>query len=80
MIDDDDNYALDPFGNRVLIGLSLQETKEFLELEELISANGPPPQMSDAEWYRPEDCRWLELFEKHESARRPFRKSSKTMH
>jgi hypothetical protein len=79
MIDDDDNYVLDPRGNRVLIGLSLQETEEFFELEELISRTGPPLQ-SDAEWYRPEDRRWLELYEKHESARRPFLKSSKTRH
>jgi hypothetical protein len=80
MIDDDDNYVLDPRGNRVLIGLSLQETEEFFELEELISRNAPLPQLTDQEWYRPEDRRWLELYEKHESARRPFLKSSKTRH
>jgi hypothetical protein len=80
MIDDDDSYELDPLGNRVLIGLTLQETAEFFELEDIISRNGPPTQMSDEEWYRPEDRRWLDLYEKHESARRPFLKSSKTRH
>ncbi|NVN87504.1 MAG: hypothetical protein HXX15_15615 [Rhodopseudomonas sp.] len=80
MIDDDDNYVLDPLGNRVLIGLSANETAEFFELEELIGRTGPLPQISNDEWYRPEDRRWLELYEKHESARRPFLRSSKTRH
>ena len=80
MIDDDDSYELDPLGNRVLIGLSLQETAEFIELEEFISNNGPLPQISNDEWYRAEDRRWLELYEKHETARRPFLKSSQTRH
>jgi len=80
MIKDDDNYELDPSGNRVLIGLTSEETAEFFRLEEIISNSGPLPQISDEEWYRPEDRRWLELYEKHESARRPFLKSSRTMH
>ncbi len=80
MIDDDDRYELDPTGQRVLIGLTREETAEFVELEDHISKNGPLPQISNDEWYRPEDRRWLELYEKHESARRPFLKSSKTRH
>ncbi|MCG6203707.1 hypothetical protein LPW26_03580 [Rhodopseudomonas sp. HC1] len=75
----DDDYVLDSSGNRVLIGLTSEETAEFFRLDEIISKSGPPPS-TDEEWYRPEDRRWLELYEKHESARRPFLKSSKTMH
>ncbi|RJF75036.1 hypothetical protein [Rhodopseudomonas palustris] len=75
----DDDYVLDSSGNRVLIGLTADETAEFFRLDEIISKSGPPPSNAE-EWYRPEDRRWLELYEKHESARRPFLKSSKTMH
>lgn len=80
MIDDDDNYELDAAGNRVLIGLSQQETEEFIALEEYISRNGPLPQVSQDEWYRAEDRRWLELYEKHETARRPFLRTGQTRH
>ncbi|ABE40634.1 hypothetical protein [Rhodopseudomonas pseudopalustris] len=75
----DDDYELDSAGNRVLIGLTSDETAEFFRLDEIISKSGPPP-VNDNDWYRPEDRRWLELYEKHESARRPFLKSSKTVH
>ena len=34
---DDDNYALDGDGNRILIGLTLGETREFERLDELMS-------------------------------------------
>lgn len=76
----DDDYELDDSGNRVLIGLTAEETAEYFRLEEIISKSMPLPQVTQDEWYRPEDRRWLELYEKHESARRPFLKSSKTMH
>ncbi|PZA09629.1 hypothetical protein DNX69_22970 [Rhodopseudomonas palustris] len=76
----DDDYELDRFGNRVLIGLTAEETAEYFRLEEIIRKSMPLPQVTRNEWVRPEDCRWLELYEKHESARRPFLKSSKTMH
>ncbi|MGP9809917.1 hypothetical protein ACTZWT_00245 [Rhodopseudomonas sp. NSM] len=75
----DDDYELDPSGKRVLIGLTSEETAEFFRLDEIISKSGPPPGGNE-QWHRPEDRRWLELYEKHESARRPFLKSSKTMH
>jgi hypothetical protein len=34
---DDDSYVLDADGNRILIGLTLDETREFERLDELIS-------------------------------------------
>jgi hypothetical protein len=80
MINDDDNYQIDPQGNRVLIGLSAEETAEFFDLDTSISASGVPPLVDDDAWLGPEHHRWLELYEKHESARRPFLKSSKTRH
>ncbi|MGX7741242.1 hypothetical protein [Rhodopseudomonas parapalustris] len=76
----DDDYELDRFGNRVLIGLTAQETAEYFRLEEIIRKSMPLPETADNEWVRPEHSRWLDLYEKHESARRPFLKSSKTMH
>jgi hypothetical protein len=40
---DDDGYVLDADGTRVLIGLTLRETREYLLLDELISdlSSGP---------------------------------------
>lgn len=80
MIDDDDSYQIDTFGNRVLIGLSTEETVEFLQLDESISARAARPDISGDEWYHPEDRRWLELYEKHEDARGLFLETSKTRH
>jgi len=76
----DDDFELDDSGNRVLIGLTADETAEFFRLEEIIAKSVPKPPELDEQWYRPEDRRWLELYEKHESARRPFLRGSKTMH
>jgi hypothetical protein len=36
MASDDDSYTLDADGNRILIGLTLVETREFERLDELI--------------------------------------------
>jgi hypothetical protein len=80
MADDDDSYEIDARGNRVLIGLTAEETEEYFRLEAIISASGPLQPVTTDEWYRPEERRWLELYEKHETARQPFLKSSKTKH
>jgi hypothetical protein len=40
---DDDNYVLDADGNRVLIGLTLDETREYERLDALISALNSTP-------------------------------------
>jgi hypothetical protein len=80
MVDDDDRYAIDADGNPVLIGLSAGETEEFLELDIAISVSGPPLQDPMERWYGPRERRWLELYEKHETARRRFLISSKTRH
>lgn len=80
MADHDDSYEIDALGNRVLIGLSAEETAEFSGLDAIICESGPLLQITTDEWYRPEERRWLELYEKHETAKRPFLKSSKTRH
>ena len=43
---DDDNYVLDADGNRILVGLTLDETREFESLDELISRNIPMSSVS----------------------------------
>jgi hypothetical protein len=65
----DDNYILDGDGNRILIGLTIDETREFERLDELIS---------DLTSARTDDGRsiserrWLVLYDKHESAVRAY--------
>jgi hypothetical protein len=80
MTDDDDFYAIDAFGNPVLIGLSAEETEEYIRLDATISESAPLLQNPMDRWYGPRERRWLELYEKHETARRRFLKSSKTRH
>ncbi|MDB5514670.1 MAG: hypothetical protein JWQ17_1428 [Tardiphaga sp.] len=80
MADDEDSYEIDARGQRVLIGLSAEETEEFIRLDAAISEAGPLLQITMDEWHNPQEHRWLELYEKHETARRPFMKSSKTRH
>ena len=58
MFDENDNYELDPNGNRVLIGLSVEETGEFFRLEETISAAGPLPNILRDELHCPDERRW----------------------
>ena len=60
---DDSEYEIDSAGNRVLIGLSLEETTEYLRLGEIVTT-----QTSDED----NALRWLELYEKHFAALRPF--------
>jgi hypothetical protein len=80
MIDDDDSYYLDSNGVRALIGLSADETLEFMRLDSAIGVGMPPTGITRDEWIHAEDVRWLELYEKHEAARQPFLNSSKTRH
>jgi hypothetical protein len=61
-----------------LIGLSSQETEEFLELEKMMS-NGFPGLINQT-WTDDNERRWTELFEKHEVANDPLAKVAKTKH
>ena len=80
MIDDADCYVIDAHGTPVLIGLSAEETEEYIRLDAAISENAPPLQDPLDRWYGPRERRWLELYEKHETARRRFLLGSKTRH
>jgi hypothetical protein len=69
MASEDDSYALDADGNRILIGLTLVETREFERLDELIlslSSGVTDDNRSLAE------RRWLALHDKHEAAVRIY--------
>jgi hypothetical protein len=77
---DDDDFELDPAGNRGLIGLSTEETDEFLKLEKAITTIGPLVSILNDESYSPEQRRWLELFDKHTIAKLPFLQTGKTKH
>jgi hypothetical protein len=66
---DDDNYILDGEGNRILIGLTLEETREFEHLDALMSyANFVPTDDSQSLNER----RWLVLYDKHQAAERDY--------
>jgi hypothetical protein len=62
---DDDSYVLDADGNRILIGLTLDETREFERLDELISnLISAPADDSRSQKER----RWLVLYDKHDAS------------
>lgn len=65
----DDNYILDCDGNRILIGLAIDETREFERLDELISDLSSAP-TDDSRSIN--ERRWLVLYDKHESAVRAY--------
>jgi len=65
---DDDSYVLDSDGNRVLIGLTLNETREFERLDELIS----PLSSSASDGLSLNERRWLVLYDKHDAAVRKY--------
>ena len=79
MIDDDENFMLDADGNRVLIGLTVEETLEFDRLERHINKTGPFQHISRDEWHRSEEKRWLELWDQHQAAMVEFLRT-KTRH
>jgi len=65
---EDDNYGLDASGNRILVGLTQDETQEFESLDETISNSVSPAPTNDVRLVN--ERRWLVLYEKHETALR----------
>ena len=65
----DDNYILDGDGNRILIGLTFDETREFERLDELIADLSSAP-IDDSRSIN--ERRWLVLYDKHEAAVRKY--------
>jgi hypothetical protein len=75
---DDDNYVLDADGNSVLVGLTLDETREFECLDELISGLDPMSPVSTDDGRSLNARRWLVLYEMHEAALGTFSTTQKT--
>jgi hypothetical protein len=69
MVSEDDGYILDADGNRILIGLTLDETREFERLDELILNLSSA--VTDDKRSRNER-RWLMLHDRHEAALRIY--------
>ena len=74
----EDSFQLDQQGNRVLVGLTVEETREFVLLDLGFDKSMPSLAMDDVE--TPEQQRWLELYEKHEAAMKPFISAKRTRH
>ena len=74
---DDDSYESDQEGRYVLIGLTAEETIEFISLDAIISDR---PQLETDEQHSPNERRWLVLYEKHAAALEPFSQMCKTKH
>ena len=58
---EDENYVLDADGNRVLIGLTLEETREYERLDALISVLSSTRSVSTDERRSQNERRWLVL-------------------
>jgi hypothetical protein len=69
MASEDEGYVLDADGNRILIGLTLVETREFERLDELILSLSSAT--TEANRSRNER-RWLMLYDRHEAAVRIY--------
>lgn len=65
MIFDESSYALDDDGNRILIGLTVEETQEFFDLTDFLAAISPGQPLSSIDWTSPKEMRWLALMQKH---------------
>jgi len=65
----DDDYVVDAGGNRILIGLTADETREFERLDDLISELGPAA-TDDIQSLN--ERRWLILYDKHQSSVKIF--------
>lgn len=69
MASEDDSHVLDADDNRILIGLTPVETREFERLDQLILSISPAT--TDAKRSRNER-RWLMLYDRHEAALRIY--------
>ena len=65
----DDDYVVDAGGNRILIGLTADETREFERLDKLISELGSA---TTDDIHSLNERRWLVLYDKHEASVKLF--------
>ena len=80
MIFDESSYALDGDGNRVLIGLTIEETREFFDLTDLLAAINPGQPLSSIDWTSPKEMRWLTLMQKHALEREKLARAREIKH
>jgi hypothetical protein len=71
MYDDNYDFEIDPAGNRVLIGLSIEKNGRIFQTRS-IKAGGLLINILRDELHSPEERRWLELFDEHTIAKLPF--------
>jgi hypothetical protein len=76
----DGNYVFDNDGNRVLMGLTAEETREFLQLTDLLAWINEGQSLSSIDWAAPEEKRWLALMANHAAALDEFLRSGTTKH
>jgi hypothetical protein len=65
------NYSKDYLGRKVLIGLTIAETREFelLDAESSVDEHGQLFRWeTDDRSFPPNQARWLELYKKHQAA------------
>jgi hypothetical protein len=74
------NYALDADGNRILMGLTVEETRELLELTDLLAILNPDEPLSSIDWAAPKQKRWLVLMQKHTAELEKFLRAGPTKH
>lgn len=65
MIFDESRYTLDDEGNRILVGLTVEETRAFLDLTDVLAAKYPGQPISSIDWTSPKAMRWFVLMQKH---------------
>jgi hypothetical protein len=80
VIFDESSYFLDDDGNRILIGLTAEETQEFFDLTVLLAAINPGKPLSSIDWTSPKEMRWLALMQKHSLEREKLARSGGTKH
>ena len=69
------NYTPDADGRQVIIGLSFDETREFERIDASLPFNGKPvwPDFGNDIPLLPMEARWLELWNKHLTAKQSSR-------
>lgn len=66
MIFDENRYTFDDDdGNRILVGLTVKETRKFLDLTDGLAAKYPRQPRSSIDWTSPKEKRWLSRMQKH---------------
>lgn len=69
MVNDLMEYVRDAHGNRVLVGLNLEETSELLRITAMFEENGTLEDISYTDLISTEMVRWCELIDKHAAAK-----------